>query len=242
MKSVAVITGAASNIGYTIAQRFKSDYQVIGLDKKFEASGSLKNRAEFVQTACDITSEQDLQSALKFARSKGPIAVVVNSAAVTEPRMTIADIPYASWDKLIAVNLSASFSLMKLSAEYLKESRGAAVFISSRAAKVGYAGFDPTPSGTKAHYCASKAGVNSLIKSFAIELAPYGVRVNGVAPGSIEGTMIPREQWATLAERIPLGRLGRPEEVADAVWFLCSPQASYITGHLLDVNGGTLMD
>lgn len=107
---------------------------------------------------------------------------------------------------------------------------------------MGYAGFDPTPSGTKAHYCASKAGVNSLIKSFAIELAPYGVRVNGVAPGSIEGTMIPREQWAALAERIPLGRLGRPEEVADAVWFLCSPQASYITGHLLDVNGGTLMD
>ncbi|MFM8245383.1 MAG: SDR family NAD(P)-dependent oxidoreductase, partial [Burkholderiaceae bacterium] len=182
------------------------------------------------------------RSALKFARSKGPIDVIINSAAVTEARMTIADMPYASWNKLLAVNLSAAFSLMKLSAEYLKESRGTAVFISSRAAKVGYAGFDPAPSGTKAHYCASKAGVNSLIKSFAIELAPYGVRVNGVAPGSIEGTMIPREQWAGLAERIPLGRLGRPEEVADAVWFLCSPQASYITGHLLDVNGGTLMD
>lgn len=242
MKSVAVITGAASNIGLAIAHRFQSDYHVIGLDKKFGVSGSLENREEFIQTSCDITSEQDLRSALKFARSKGPIDVIINSAAVTEARMTIADMPYASWDKLLAVNLSAAFSLMKLSAEYLKESRGTAVFISSRAAKVGYAGFDPAPSGTKAHYCASKAGVNSLIKSFAIELAPYGVRVNGVAPGSIEGTMIPREQWAGLAERIPLGRLGRPEEVADAVWFLCSPQASYITGHLLDVNGGTLMD
>lgn len=242
MKSVAVITGAASNIGLAIAHRFQSDYHVIGLDKKFGVSGSLENREEFIQISCDITSEQDLRSALKFARSKGPIDVIINSAAVTEARMTIADMPYASWDKLLAVNLSAAFSLMKLSAEYLKESRGTAVFISSRAAKVGYAGFDPAPSGTKAHYCASKAGVNSLIKSFAIELAPYGVRVNGVAPGSIEGTMIPREQWAGLAERIPLGRLGRPEEVADAVWFLCSPQASYITGHLLDVNGGTLMD
>lgn len=242
MKSVAVITGAASNIGLAIAHRFQSDYHVIGLDKKFGVSGSLENREEFIQTSCDITSERDLRSALKFARSKGPIDVIINSAAVTEARMTIADMPYGSWDKLLAVNLSAAFSLMKLSAEYLKESRGTAVFISSRAAKVGYAGFDPAPSGTKAHYCASKAGVNSLIKSFAIELAPYGVRVNGVAPGSIEGTMIPREQWAGLAERIPLGRLGRPEEVADAVWFLCSPQASYITGHLLDVNGGTLMD
>jgi 3-oxoacyl-[acyl-carrier protein] reductase len=107
---------------------------------------------------------------------------------------------------------------------------------------VGYAGFDPNPEGTKAHYCASKAGVISLIKSLAIELAPFGVRINGLAPGSIEGTMIPKELWAGLAEKIPLKRLGLPAEIAEAAYFLCSDSASYITGHILDVNGGTLMD
>jgi NAD(P)-dependent dehydrogenase (short-subunit alcohol dehydrogenase family) len=83
----------------------------------------------------------------------------------------------------------------------------------------------------------------SLVKSLAIELAPDGVRVNAVVPGSIEGAMIPRERWPELAARIPLGRLGTPAEVAEAAWFLCSPdQARYVTGHALDVNGGTWMN
>jgi 3-oxoacyl-[acyl-carrier protein] reductase len=96
--------------------------------------------------------------------------------------------------------------------------------------------------GTKSAYSASKAGVISLVKSLAIELAPAGVRINGIAPGSIEGTMIPQEKWAELARSIPLKRLGRPDEIAEAAFYLCSEEASYITGHILDVNGGTLMD
>jgi NAD(P)-dependent dehydrogenase (short-subunit alcohol dehydrogenase family) len=131
---------------------------------------------------------------------------------------------------------------MKAVIPYLQESKGVGLLITSRAGKVGYAGFDPNPAGTKAHYCASKAGVISLVKSLAIELAPFGVRVNGLAPGSIEGTMIPKELWAGLAEKIPLKRLGLPEEIAQAASFLCSDASSYITGHILDVNGGTLMD
>jgi 3-oxoacyl-[acyl-carrier protein] reductase len=96
-------------------------------------------------------------------------------------------------------------------------------------------------SGTKAHYAASKAALLSLVKSLAIELAPDGVRVNAVVPGSIEGRMIPRERWPELAARIPLGRLGTPDEVAAAAQWLCSDAARYVTGHALDVNGGTWM-
>jgi 3-oxoacyl-[acyl-carrier protein] reductase len=116
------------------------------------------------------------------------------------------------------------------------------VMIASRAARTGYAALAPSPTGTKAHYCASKAGVLSLVKSLAIELAPDGVRVNAVVPGSIEGTMIPRERWPELAARIPLRRLGLPEEVAECVAFLCSSQSRYVTGHAFDVNGGTWMN
>ena len=242
MKPVAVVTGAGSNIGLAVANRLMSDYHVVGLDLKFKSSDVELSALRFETCGCDITNPDDLEKALAKARTAGEISAVVHSAAISEPRAAIADISYESWKKVIEVNLSATFLLMKLMAPYLKESRGAGVFISSRAGKAGYAGFDPNPMGTKAHYCASKAGVISLVKSYAIELAPFGVRINGVAPGSIEGEMIPREQWPELSKRIPLGRLGRPEEIAEAAFFLCTQQASYITGHILDVNGGTLMD
>lgn len=242
MKTVAIVTGAASNIGLAVANRFKASHHVVGLDIKFPADSSENPLYDFDGYQCDITSQQDLEDALRRARDIGPISALIHSAAISEPRERIKDISLDSWRKVIGINLTGTFLLMKTAAHYLEESRGASVFISSRAGKAGYAGFDPTPIGTKAHYCASKAGVISLVKSFAIELAPSGARVNGIAPGSIEGEMIPKEKWPELSRRIPLGRLGTAQEVADAAWFLCSPQASYITGHILDVNGGTLMD
>ena len=124
----------------------------------------------------------------------------------------------------------------------LEAGQGAMVLFSSRAAKTGFAALGSNGAKTKAHYCASKAGVISLVKSLAMELAPYGIRVNGVAPGPVQGTMIPKESWPVIAEKVPLNRLGTPEEMAEGAWFLCSPQAAFITGHILDINGGTLMD
>ena len=116
------------------------------------------------------------------------------------------------------------------------------ILFSSRAAKTGYAALGSNVGKTKAHYCASKAGVISLVKSLATELAPQGLRVNGIAPGPVEGTMIPPAQWESIASRVPLHRLGKPEDMAEAAWFLASDQAKFITGHILDVNGGTHMD
>ena len=171
-----------------------------------------------------------------------PISVVINSAAISEERKTIEETTIDSWRNIVDINLTGAFIVMKVAIPYLRESKGAGVLISSRAGKVGYAGLDPSPEGTKAHYCAAKAGVNSLIKSLATELAQFQVRINGVAPGSIEGKMIPKKKWPELAKKIPLKRLGLPDEIAEATFFLCSDAATYITGHILDVNGGSLMD
>lgn len=244
MKPVAVITGAANNIGLAISNQFSQHYQVVGLDRAFQSGEVTKGIEDFVvhKIFCDITNSDDVERAMEFASTLGPIQAVINCAAITEDRASIADTSVDSWRKLIDVNLTGAFIVMKAAIKYLQESKGVGLLITSRAGKVGYAGFDPNPAGTKAHYCASKAGVISLVKSLAIELAPFGVRINGLAPGSIEGSMIPRELWAGLSEKIPLKRLGLPEEIARAASFLCSDASSYITGHILDVNGGTLMD
>jgi 3-oxoacyl-[acyl-carrier protein] reductase len=147
----------------------------------------------------------------------------------------------AEWRRILEVNLTGAFLVAQAAIPALRKGQGSAVFISSRAGRTGYAALNASASGTKAHYAASKAGLLSLVKSLAIELAPDGVRVNAVVPGSIEGAMIPRERWPELAARIPLGRLGTPDEVAEAVRWLCTEQARYVTGHALDVNGGTWM-
>ena len=244
MKPVAVITGAASNIGLAIANHFSQHYQVVGLDRAFQGQeqSSINADGQTRKIACDITKPEEVASALVMARALGPIKALVNSAAITETRASILDTSIESWRKLMDINLTGAFIVMKAAIPYLQESKGVGLLITSRAGKVGYAGFDPNPAGTKAHYCASKAGVISLVKSLAIELAPFGVRVNGLAPGSIEGSMIPKELWPGLAEKIPLKRLGLPDEIAQVASFLCSDASSYITGHILDVNGGTLMD
>lgn len=241
MKKVAIITGSASNIGLAIAHRFSRDHLVVGLDRSYT---HLLEKTEdgIIAAPCDITDPASAAHAVKLASEYGAISAVVHSAAITGPSQYIRELSLEAFRAVIDVNLTGSFIIMKEAIPYLQASKGAAVLLTSRAGKVGYAGLDVRGMGTKAHYAASKAGVISLVKSLATELAPHGVRVNGLAPGSIEGTMIPKERWPLLAGQIPLGRLGRPEEIAEAAHFLCSEAASYVTGHILDVNGGTLMD
>ena len=244
---VAVVTGAASNIGMAVARRFLIDLPVIGMDVLFEDPRKAVLVAEnashkFVGLSADVSNPESIRCAFSQARSHGLITAVIHCAAITAPPVRIIDMPYTDWERLIQINLTGTFVILKECSSYLIESQGSAVVLTSRAGKVGYAGLVPYAEGTKAHYAASKAGVISLVKSAALELAQYGVRVNAIAPGSIEGAMIPRDRWALLAEKIPLSRLGTPEEVANAANFLCSGDASYITGHTLDVNGGTLMD
>ncbi len=241
MRPIALVTGGSRNIGWACVQRLADDHDVVIADLA-APEAPLPPRARFVAT--DITDAQAcraaVSAALADANGQG-LAVLVHSAAITAPVRPVEAIDPAEWRRLLEVNLTGAFLVAQAAIPALRAARGAAVMIASRAGRTGYAALNASPSGTKAHYSATKAGLLSLVKSLAIELAPDGVRVNAVVPGSIEGTMIPRERWPAMAAQIPLGRLGTPQEIAEAVRFLCSPQASYITGHALDVNGGTWM-
>ncbi|MBM3508260.1 MAG: SDR family oxidoreductase [Candidatus Rokubacteria bacterium] len=237
MRPVALVTGGSRNIGWAIAQRFAPTHRVLIGDLAPPAAALPEGMA---WAECDV---RDYASCERLVAAAGaPLAALVHSAAITRPAVPVGALSPAEWAEVIDVNLTGAFHVMRAALEPLRAAAGSAVLISSRAARVGYAALTASADGTKPHYCAAKAGVISLTRSFAVELAPHGVRVNCVAPGSIEGDMIPRERWPAIASRVPLGRLGRPEEVAEACRFLCSPEASYITGHVLDVNGGTWMN
>ncbi len=242
-RPVALITGAANNIGRAIAAAFAMDHRVVlaDLQDAADAAGEIGNDAVAVQG--DVSEPADCATWIETAEKLGPLRVVVHSAGITWPAKPVVDMPIEEWEKTVRVNLTGTFILMRTAIPALRRAGEAvAVLISSRAGKTGFAALAANPGATKAHYAASKAGVISLTKSLALELAPDRIRVNCVAPGPIEGAMIPRHQWEEISSRVPLGRLGKPEEIAAAVRFLCSPGAAFITGHVLDVNGGTLMD
>lgn len=240
VRPVALVTGGSCNIGRAIAARFAPSYDVI-IGDLVEPAQPLPPSIRWIPVDVrDYSACERLISAVG-AEDRG-LDVVIHSAGITAPAIPIRDLKADEWARVIEVNLTGAFNVMRSAIEPLCASRGCGVLISSRAARVGYAALSPSPAGTKPHYCASKAGVISLTRSLAIELAHAGVRVNCIAPGSIEGTMIPRDRWQEIAAHVPLGRLGRPDEIAEVCWFLCSAAASYITGHVLDVNGGTWMN
>jgi 3-oxoacyl-[acyl-carrier protein] reductase len=237
MRPVALITGGSRNIGWAIAQRFAPTHRVVIADVSPPSATLAEGMSWF---ACDVRDYASCEALI--AATDGPLSALVHSAAITKPAQPLGEIDPREWAEVVGVNLTGAFHVARAALGALKAAKGSAVLISSRAARVGYAALAPSPAGTKPHYCASKAGVISLARSLAVELAPHGVRVNCVAPGSIEGDMIPRERWPEIAAKVPLGRLGRPDEIAEACFYLCSAAASYVTGHVLDVNGGTWMN
>ena len=241
-RPVAIVTGAASNIGLACAQRFAATHTVIMADIA-EAQQQAASLPHAVAVRVNVGDFDSCLALASEARKHGRLDAVVHSAGITRPACSILDLSVQEWEDVIKINLTGAFFLAKACIPPMLEAgQGAMVLFSSRAAKTGFAALGSNGSKTKAHYCASKAGVISLVKSLAMELAPYGIRVNGVAPGPVQGTMIPKESWPVIAGKIPLARLGTPEEMAEGAWFLCSPQSSFITGHILDINGGTLMD
>lgn len=240
---VAVVTGASRGIGKATALRLAQEGADIGLIARDEVR--LQQVAQTIESmgqrslilAGDITEYERMRVVLdRTNRVLGSIDILVNNAGIYE-RVRLGDLDEAGWDRTMDVNVKGAFICSKLASGYMiAQKRGWIVNIASVSARVG---------GSVPHYAASKAGLVGLTRSLASTLAKHGILVNVVLPGPIDTEMaqvIPPERRTSLIERdIPLGRFGTSEEVAGVVAFLVSPDASYITGATIDVNGGEAM-
>jgi 3-oxoacyl-[acyl-carrier protein] reductase len=242
---VAIVTGGARGIGKAIALTFlREGAKVAIIDSDKERLELLKKEIDpknkgVMVIPCDITKSSEVNGMVNQIHKKfGRIDVLVNNAGIIR-RGTIETVTEEDWDRVIEVNLKGTFNCCKAVAGIMKQQGyGKMINVSSIAGKMGDITSAPG-------YGPSKAGVDALTKTLARQLAPYGINVNGVAPHAIETEM--SAQWSEerrkeIVASIPLGRFGKPEDVANAVLFLASEEASFITGEILDVNGGALMD
>ncbi|MDI6762593.1 MAG: 3-oxoacyl-ACP reductase family protein [Thermodesulfobacteriota bacterium] len=242
---VAIVTGGARGIGKAIALTFVREGAKVALvDFDKDGAITLKNEIEqsggkAVAISCDISKSSEVKAMVdQVKKAFGRIDILVNNAGIIR-RGTIETVTEEDWDRVIEVNLKGTFLCSKAVVETMKEQRcGKIVNVSSIAGKMGDITSAPG-------YGPSKAGIDALTKTLARQLASYGINVNGVSPHAIETEM--SAQWSEerrkeIIASIPLGRLGKPEDVAEAVLFLASDEASFITGEILDVNGGALMD
>jgi 3-oxoacyl-[acyl-carrier protein] reductase len=238
---IALVVGAARGIGAAIAERFVAEgARVVVADREETAGKATAKRlggaeaARFIKT--DVAREQDVEEAVAEAMEAfGALDILVQNAGIF-PWTLIENISVDEWDTVLAVNLKGCFLAARAALVPMKRAkRGRMVFTSS------ITGPRVTSPG-HGHYSASKAGINGFIKAAALEFSHYGITVNGVEPGNIltEGMRTTRSAAfiRSMEEAIPLGRLGAPRDIANAVLFLASDEASYITGTTIVVDGG----
>ena len=241
---VAIITGSAQGIGFTTAELFAAEgAKVIIVDVNAELAAksavtlAAGDASKTLGLACDVTKLDQCESVVKAAMEKfGKIDILVNNAGITKDNLLMR-MSEVDWDLVMDVNLKGAFNFIKASIRpMMKAHYGRIVNIASVIGQEGNAG--------QANYSASKGGLISLTKSVAREFASRSITANAVAPGFIKTRMtdvVPEEMKVKLLEKILLGRMGDPVEVARAVLFLSSDESSYITGHVLNVNGGGYM-
>jgi 3-oxoacyl-[acyl-carrier protein] reductase len=231
-----IVTGAGKGIGKGIALAFaKEKYNVVVSDISMEDCKKTAEEigANSLAVKCDVSSKAEVENLIKTASEKFKnIDVLVNNAGIY-PFTPFDKMTEKDWDKVLDVNLKSIFLTSK---EVLKSmpSGGRIINISSIASLVGFEGL--------VHYCASKGGINGMIRALALELAPKKITVNAVAPGAIDTpgattAMDEKTRKQTIAA-IPLARYGLPEDIANAVLFLASDKSDYITGQLITVDGG----
>ncbi len=240
---VALVTGASQGIGHacaktlaragaTVAVAARNQQKLEELVAEIAATGG--QGAAF---AMDVSDEEQIKSAIKQAIAQlGKIDILVNNAGITRDQLVMR-MKRADWDAVLNTNLTSAYlCAQQVIPTMLKQRWGRIINITSVFGQMGQAG--------QANYAASKAGLIGLTMAIARELASRNITCNAVAPGFIETNMtaaLSEEFKQNAVKQIPLGRVGKPEDVASAVSFLASEEASYITGHVLNVNGGLLM-
>lgn len=232
-----IVTGARGGIGEATAQKFlELGDRVYGTDLAFDETSH-----EFIEVICDVTDADAVSGLIeRVVRETGRIDVLVNNAGI-RVEADVIDTTIEEWNRMMAVNLTAVFLGCKFALPHmLKQASGAIVNVASTS------GLNPLPN--RAAYCANKAGVIGLTRQMALQYARQGVRVTAVCPGSTltpftRGAMArtgnPAAAQAGISERVPIGRFAEAEEIASAIVYLASDEASFITGSVLDVDGGS---
>ena len=249
---VAVVTGAAQGIGKAIARRLSQDgFAVAIVDINADMLNEVKKEIEgeggqVLALKADLTKLDDIQNIIDRSAEWGQLTVLVNNAGrvIISPFLEITE---KEWDAIMTLNLKTVFFAIQFAAKHM-QAGGHIVNLSSISGRSGRS--------DQAHYAAAKCAVISLTQSAALSFAPQGITVNAVCPGVVDTPMTtgihqirasalgitPEESLARMVAKIPLGRLEKTDDVANAVSFLCSPDASYITGQSLNVCGGMEMN
>ena len=242
---IVLVTGGSKGIGRAIALKFAEDKTRLIL-VHYDADNSAadetldqlsKKGVDAESHRLDVSSFQDVNAFFDEILSKyGKVDVLINNAGITRDTF-IMRMSEDDWDILMKVNLKSAFNCTKaIIRTMMKQRMGRIVCISSVVGQIGNAG--------QANYAASKAGLMGFVKSVAREVASRGITVNAVAPGFIDTEMtavLPEKVREAFLEQIPLGKMGQPKDVAEAVYWLCSDAAGYITGQVIHVSGGMFM-
>jgi 3-oxoacyl-[acyl-carrier protein] reductase len=240
---VAFVTGASRGIGRAIALTLcRANFDIVvaspDIERNEQVAEEIRSCSGQASTInLDVTSAESVKEAFaKTLKDKTRIDILVNNAGVTRDGLAMR-MKAADWDLVLNLNLSGAFRCTQAVLPGMMKNRwGRIVNITSVVGQAGSAG--------QANYAASKAGMIGMTKSLAQEIGSRGITVNAVAPGYIETDMtkvLPEEVKGKILEKVPLGRIGQPDDIAHAVKFLCSEEAGYITGHVLAVNGGMYM-